>query len=181
MQHRHKWKFYMWRATCAGASISIDRSNVRRWYSSKRSARRQRGVGDGYISTQFVNQQSTKKYKIPPCGCISWGDVIKVNELRAKNVQLDLIRMLNGERGNLTMSTWARLIFLGIYFWHQRILEEYSLTHCIEYIMMWKNILSSTWMNDNHDERYKCMKIKIEEQNKMDEHNLFVNKSYVLM
>jgi hypothetical protein len=61
----------MWRATCAGASISIDRSNVRRWYSSKQCARRQRGVGDGYISTQFANQQSTKKYKIPLCGCIS--------------------------------------------------------------------------------------------------------------
>jgi hypothetical protein len=73
------------------------------------------------------------------------------------------------------------------------ILEKYSLTHGIEYIMMWKNILSHVhrwiiimdekrWMNKIKEmKNWNEWKTKMKEQNKMDEHNLFATKSYVPM
>jgi hypothetical protein len=46
--------------------------------------------------------------------------------------------MLFGECGSMNVS---KINFFFNLFLHKQILEEYSLTHGIEYIMVWRNIL----------------------------------------
>jgi hypothetical protein len=47
--------------------------------------------------------------------------------------------MLNGEHGNMSMS--KKKIKLEYFVDVEGILEKYSLTHSIKYIMMWRNIV----------------------------------------
>ncbi len=60
---------------CVGTSISIDRSSAKKWCFSKRCVGRWKGLGDGYISIQFIGPTihwETIRYFHGEC--ISWRD-----------------------------------------------------------------------------------------------------------